>query len=175
MRYGLSGADRPLVLKVDGNTIATINFTSSPLWTTWKTKTVTLNLTAGQHNISLHTAGSSGPNIDRVDLAPVNPVTTTSTSLYYVHSDHLNTPQVITNQSQQVVWMGSYEPFGKVAANANNNIEIFSRFPGQYVDLESGLYYNYFRDYDPSIGRYIESDPIGLEGGIYWIRSSLKR
>jgi len=166
LRYGLSGADRPLVLKVDGNTIATINFVSSPLWTTWKTKTVTLNLTAGQHTIALHTSGLSGPNIDKVDLAAVNPVTTTSTSLYYIHSDHLNTPQVITNQNQQVVWMGNYEPFGKLAANANNNIEIFSRFPGQYVDPETGLYYNYFRDYDPSIGRYIESDPIGLKGGV---------
>ncbi len=87
-------------------------------------------------------------------------------TVYYIHSDHLNTPQVITNQSQQVVWMGNYEPFGKLTANATNSIEIFSRFPGQYVDPETNLYYNYFRDYDPSIGRYIESDPIGLEGGI---------
>ncbi|MDO8336431.1 MAG: RHS repeat-associated core domain-containing protein, partial [Candidatus Saccharibacteria bacterium] len=87
-------------------------------------------------------------------------------TIYYIHNDHLNTPQVMTNQSQQVVWMGDYEPFGKVAANATNSVEIFSRFPGQYVDNETGLYYNYFRDYDPSIGRYIESDPIGLEGGI---------
>lgn len=64
------------------------------------------------------------------------------------------------------MWMGDCEPFGKLAANASNNIEILSHFSGQYLDPETGLYYNYFRDYDPSIGRYIESDPIGLQGGI---------
>jgi RHS repeat-associated protein len=87
-------------------------------------------------------------------------------NVHYIHNDHLNTPQVVTNQTQQVVWMGNYEPFGKLAANQSNSIEIFSRFPGQYFDQETNLYYNYFRDYDPSIGRYIESDPIGLAGGI---------
>jgi RHS repeat-associated protein len=40
------------------------------------------------------------------------------------------------------------------------------RFPGQFVDTESGLHYNYFRDYDPKTGRYVESDPTGLDGGI---------
>ncbi|MCZ8322218.1 MAG: RHS repeat-associated core domain-containing protein, partial [Novosphingobium sp.] len=40
------------------------------------------------------------------------------------------------------------------------------RFPGQFYDVESNLHYNYFRDYDPRIGRYVQSDPIGLAGGV---------
>lgn len=86
--------------------------------------------------------------------------------LTYVHNDHLNTPQVVTAQNQSVLWMADYEPFGKAKLNASNTIAFSARFPGQYLDSETGIYYNYFRDYDPSIGRYIESDPIGLEGGI---------
>jgi RHS repeat-associated protein len=50
----------------------------------------------------------------------------------------------------------------ETVAVIENNI----RFPGQYEDVETGLHYNYFRDYDPSLGRYVESDPIGLDGGL---------
>jgi len=72
---------------------------------------------------------------------------------------------VLTDDNQQVVWQAEYEPFGKATVTTEtvtNNI----RFPGQYYDQETGLHYNYFRYYDPSIGRYITSDPIGLDGGI---------
>ena len=84
---------------------------------------------------------------------------------YYYHNDHLGTPQVMTDSSSTVVWRANYTPFGKadiVVEMVTNNI----RFPGQYYDQESGLHYNYFRDYYPELGRYIQSDPIGLSGGI---------
>lgn len=88
-----------------------------------------------------------------------------STGIYYFHNDHLGTPQVITDEPGNVSWAAKYTPFGKaeiLTEEVTNNI----RFPGQYFDLESGLHYNYFRDYDPELGRYIQSDPIGLAGGI---------
>lgn len=85
--------------------------------------------------------------------------------LYFVHTDHLGTPQVVTDNNQNVVWKGEYTPFGEVkevVSTLDQNV----RFPGQFFDQETGLHYNYFRDYDPSLGRYVQSDPIGLDGGI---------
>ncbi len=87
------------------------------------------------------------------------------TETYYFHNDHLGTPQVLTDSGQNIVWQGEYQPFGEVT-EAVNTVEQNLRFPGQYFDRESGLHYNYFRDYDPGIGRYVESDPIGLRGGL---------
>jgi len=85
--------------------------------------------------------------------------------VYYVHTDHLGTPQLITDATQAIVWSADYTPFGNVnitTQTVTNNL----RFPGQYFDAETNLQYNYFRDYDPSTGRYIENDPIGLKGGL---------
>ena len=90
--------------------------------------------------------------------------------IYPIYTDHLNTPRLITNQANQKVWEWPLDTFGATAANENpSGLGVFSfnlRFPGQYYDAETGLHYNYFRDYDPSVGRYVQSDPIGLEAGI---------
>jgi len=86
-------------------------------------------------------------------------------TLYYVHTDHLGTPIALTDEAGAVQWKASYTPFGKAIVEVNNIAQDI-RFPGQYFDQETNLHYNYFRDYDPEIGRYIQSDPIGLNGGI---------
>ena len=87
--------------------------------------------------------------------------------LYYVHNDRLGTPQTLTNEAGTVVWTALYDPFGKATINNDpdndgNTVTYNQRFPGQYEDVETSLYYNYFRYYDPSTGRYLTSDPIGL-------------
>ena len=91
-------------------------------------------------------------------------------AIYYIEANHLGTPRLITSAIQQVRWHWESAPFGDTLPNENpQNSGAFTfnlRFPGQYYDAESGLHYNYFRDYDPKTGRYIQSDPIGLEGEI---------
>ena len=94
-----------------------------------------------------------------------------SSNLYYLHADHLNTPRLASNQNQALVWSWASDAFGVGVANQDvdgNGIttDIPLRFPGQQYDAHSALHYNYFRDYDPETGRYVESDPIGLDGGI---------
>lgn len=64
-----------------------------------------------------------------------------------------------------VVWAAQHEAFGKAEVTVST-VENPLRFPGQYFDGETGLHYNYMRDYDPGIGRYTRSDPIGLKGGL---------
>ena len=92
--------------------------------------------------------------------------------LYYIVPDHLNTPRMIANQQGTTVWKWDQaEPFGATGPNADPDGDGVSfdfplRFPGQYADRETGLSYNFFRDYDPTVGRYVQSDLIGLRGGL---------
>jgi len=62
-----------------------------------------------------------------------------------------------------VVWTASYLPFGGVHVTSGAPVE--ARFPGQWFQAESGLHQNWMRDYDPTTGRYLEPDPLGLVDG----------
>ena len=104
--------------------------------------------------------------------SPRNPGNSRGVALFYLHTDHLNTPRKISRPVDNViVWRWDSGPFGSAAANEDpdGDSTLFSynpRFPGQYFDAETGLNYNYFRDYDPVTGRYVESDPVGLFAGV---------
>jgi RHS repeat-associated protein len=84
--------------------------------------------------------------------------------VYYVHADHLSTPQAVTSSSGGIVWSADYQPFGTAAATVST-ITMNLRLPGQYLDSETGLFQNWYRDYDAKSGRYDSFDPLGLSAG----------
>jgi RHS repeat-associated protein len=88
-----------------------------------------------------------------------------SEKVFYLHTDHLGAVVKATDSSKKLVWDAVRKPFGERTVNIGL-IEVPLGFPGQYYDQETGNYYNYFRDYDPATGRYLQSDPVGLQGGI---------
>jgi RHS repeat-associated protein len=85
------------------------------------------------------------------------------------YADHLNAPRVLIDKTGAARWRWISDPFGTTqpeqAPAGLSPITFNLRFPGQFYDSESGLNYNYFRDYDGTTGRYVQSDPIGLDGG----------
>ena len=92
-------------------------------------------------------------------------VANTAEDPLFVHADHLGTPRRMTDTARAVVWDHVTRPFGETVSLLGV-FENNRRFPGQYFDSETDLHYNYFRDYDPALGRYVQSDPIGLDGGL---------
>ena len=98
--------------------------------------------------------------------------TETGTGTYYLHADHLGKPQIATDSSGAIVWDGGITtPFGEGVSLAGAFAQSLM-FPGQYADMETALndntplFHNWHRTYDPTLGRYLQSDPIGLAGGI---------
>lgn len=93
--------------------------------------------------------------------------------LFYVEADALGTPRVVIDPDRNVAvwrWDLAGEAFGDSAPSEDVDGDgiafVFDmRFPGQRYDSATGFNYNYYRDYDPTTGRYVESDPIGLSGG----------
>ncbi len=97
------------------------------------------------------------------------------TVVHAIESDHLGTPRAVIDKARNTaIWQWNLvtnEPFGDNDAKIDpdgdgTNFTMDLRFPGQLKDSAIGLNYNYFRDYDAKVGRYVESDPIGLDGGL---------
>jgi len=147
----------------DGDTLlATV--TQAPYVYNWA------NSFAGSYSVTATVTDNLG--VATVSNAVTVTLVNSTENAYYIHTDQLNTPRVITDEASHTVWQwDASEAFGNNMANQDpgntkNEFQFNLRFAGQYFDQETGLHYNYFRNYDPSTGRYVESDPIGLKGGI---------
>jgi RHS repeat-associated protein len=120
----------------------------------------------GQNNVSLSAEANGYLIADAIKLELIEENQPAPSGLFFIHNDHLGTPKRLTDTQGQVVWSLQTTPFGEIHEEIANGITLLNGFPGQYRDSETGLSYNYYRDYDPSIGRYVQSDPIGLGGGL---------
>jgi len=157
---GNTGAARYTVTHAGGTTTVTLNQKQNGgIWNSLGTYSLTPG--AG-HKVTL-AASTDGTTI--ADALLFAGPTVQPANLLYIHADHLGSPQKLTNTTQAIAWDGVFDPFGEEVA-ITGLAAMPLRFPGQYADDETGFRYNFFRDYDPGVGRYVESDPIGLRGGI---------
>lgn len=86
---------------------------------------------------------------------------------YSLFVDHLGTPVAVEDRRGRFVWRAKrIDPYGAIEVEPGNEIELNLRWPGHYYDPETGLHCNGFRYYDPTLGRYLQSDPIGQSGGV---------
>ena len=90
----------------------------------------------------------------------------TQANFHHIVTDHLGAPILATDKQGSKSWRSYSEAFGNTGIEAGAGTQINLRFPGQYYDAETGLHQNYFRDYSPALGRYVQSDPIGVWGGL---------
>ena len=99
------------------------------------------------------------------DGRPIATLSPGTGNLSFVLADRLGTPQLATDSNQATVWGTTYQPFGQTGNIQGVAVQNL-RLPGQYADFETGFSHNGFRDYVPGLGRYLQSDPIGLVGGM---------
>lgn len=86
---------------------------------------------------------------------------------HYYYNSHLGQPLKLFDKAGKITWAARSQAFGQTTVFVNeteNNL----RFPGQYEDGETGLFYNHHRYYDPATGLYIQEDPMGIAAGLNW-------
>jgi len=163
---GLSGETISSVQYFANGTAIGPALTASPYTYSWS------EVDAGTYSLT----AAATDNYGRVGVSAAVSVTVQaaagSAQVYYIYADQIDTPRLIVRPSDNQVrwrWDGA-DPFGASQPNANpaglGPFVYNARFPGQLYDPETGTHYNYFRNYDPAIARYGQSDPIGLAGGV---------
>ena len=104
--------------------------------------------------------------IDDMPVAMVQYPGSTSPATYYIHTGQVGEPLMMTDASKAIVWNNVMDPYGTATPLGTDTVSLDLRYPGQWLQPETGgLAQNWFRDYDASIGRYAQVDPLGIQGG----------
>jgi RHS repeat-associated protein len=173
--YGYNGRNRMTVVQANGATVG--NYIYNALGQRIQKNTTAPTATTQRyfydeqsHLIGEYTVGGSNRDTIWLGDMPVATVDTTgSTSVVnFVIGDGLGTPRAVVNDAGTTIWSWAYQgnPFGEQQPTSSTGYVLNLRYPGQYYDVESGTNYNLNRTYESATGRYLQSDPLGLNGGI---------
>lgn len=165
--YGYNDRNRMTVVQRNGQTVASYTYNAIGQRIA-KVSAASLRFAYDEGSQLIGEYGATSRSYIWLDGLPVAVVDTNGAAsvVSYVHSDGLGTPRAVTDSAGAVAWQWSYQanPFGEKDPSVGVGT-LNLRFTGQYYDQESKLSYNVNRDYEAAIGRYVQSDPIGLEGG----------
>lgn len=166
--YTWDAAGRLASVSDSGGTLATYTYDANNQRTSKTTASGTVHYVHGAGGLLYGEYDASGALIREYIYLHGQPLAQIDAgapeTITYLHTDHLGTPRKGSNQSGLSVWSWDSDAFG--VGNPTGSRAVNLRMAGQYADDESGLFYNWNRYYNPSTGRYISSDPIGLAGGL---------
>jgi RHS repeat-associated protein len=169
--YGYNGRNRLTVIQNGGMTVGSyvLNALGQRVQKTASGNTTRFDYDEDSRLLSERTGAAASDYVwmDGVPVGIVDLAGTTAT-VNFVHADALGSPRAVTSFTGVVLWQWEYNgnPFGEKAPVSPAGYTLNLRLPGQYFDAESGLSYNANRDYEPGAGRYVQSDPTGLLGGV---------
>ncbi|GAA0695015.1 RHS repeat protein [Dyella marensis] len=170
--FGYNGRNRMTIAQRNGSTVGTYTYNALGERVA---KVATLPASLSQrfaYDESSQLIGEYGGTtrdyiwLEDLPLAVIDTQGTVSTT-NYVHADGLNTPRAITDSTGATIWQWAYQsnPFGENQPTSTSGYTFNLRFAGQYYDSESRIAYNVNRHYEAATGRYLQSDPKGLDGG----------
>src|SRR5262249_7367944 len=174
-RYQYNALDMLVRCELNGEIwIATYDALCRRIRKTWRGHTITYYWDDFRLAAELRHDGSLRVYVyeDNVALVPFMFVEYTSLDAepesgqrYYIFTSQIGVPIRVEDDSGRLCWSAHVDPFGHAQIAQESKLEMPLRFPGHYHDLETGLNYNRFRYFSPELGRYLQSDPAGLEGG----------
>ncbi len=119
--------------------------------------------------IAEHNASTGAVQVEYIwlDDLPVEMIDSTSgtATAYAIHTGQIDEPLALTNSSAAIAWNAYVDPFGTATPFGTPTESIKLRLPGQWAQGEANTSQNHWRDYDRNLGRYIEGDPVGIDGG----------
>jgi RHS repeat-associated protein len=171
--YGYNGRNRMTVFQANDATVGTYTYNAMGQ-RIQKVATLPASITERfGYDEDSHLIGEYGSDnrdyvwIEDIPVATID-ITGATGTVSYITADQLDTPRAVSNSAGTQIWSWPYvgNPFGELAPSSVTGYVLNLRYPGQYYDAESGLSNNLNRDYDSSVGRYVQSDLLGLKGGI---------